>query len=61
MILPKKSLYRPDEIAEYYQVHVRTILRWIAEEKIYAIRINKLLRIPQESLQEFEKPYASTD
>lgn len=56
MILPEKSLYRPDEVARHYSVHINTILRWIAEEKLFAIRINRLLRIPREALKEFEQP-----
>jgi excisionase family DNA binding protein len=57
MTLPDKSLYRPDEVAEYYRVHKKTIWKWISEGKLVAIRINKTLRIPRESLKDLEKPY----
>lgn len=48
--LPKKALLRPDEVARYYSVSVRTIYDWIDSGQIKAVRIagGKLLRIKRE-------------
>lgn len=32
--LPKKDLFRVDEVADFLSVHIRTVQRWIDEGKI---------------------------
>jgi len=55
--LPNKSLLRPDEVAKYYSVSVKTVRGWIAAGKLEARKIaGGLLRIPRESLQKIESP-----
>lgn len=49
--LPEKAYYRPDEIAEYYQVSRSTVYLWIETGKISAVKVmGKTIRIPREAL-----------
>lgn len=53
----KKKVYRPDQVADIYGVHVRTVYRWISEEKLPAFKIaDHGLRIRHEDLDAFEVP-----
>lgn len=55
--LPNKSLLRPDEVAEYYSVSVKTVRGWIATGKLDARKIaGGLLRIPREAVTKIEIP-----
>ncbi|MCD6157736.1 MAG: helix-turn-helix domain-containing protein [Euryarchaeota archaeon] len=45
-------LYKVSEVARMLNLHRVTILRWICDEKIRAIRIGKLWMIPEEEMQE---------
>lgn len=58
--LPNKALLRPDEVAEYYSVDVRTVYLWIEEGIIQnAIRVTKkTIRIPREEAIRIQKPAA---
>lgn len=53
--LPNKALLRPDEVAEYYSVKVKTVRGWIATGKLEAIKVaGGLLRIRRESVTKLE-------
>ncbi|HHC19361.1 MAG TPA: DNA-binding protein, partial [Euryarchaeota archaeon] len=43
-------LYKVSEVASMLNVHRVTILRWICDKKIRAIRIGKLWMIPEEEI-----------
>ncbi|MCD6503692.1 MAG: helix-turn-helix domain-containing protein [Euryarchaeota archaeon] len=48
--MPK--LYKVPEVARMLNPHRITILRWICDKKIKAIRMRKLWMIPEEEMQE---------
>ena len=51
--LPKKDLYTPKEVADYFQVTVRAIYKWHDEGKIRGLKISdKVLRIPRREVVE---------
>lgn len=55
--LPNKELLRPDEIATYYSVNVKTVRGWISTGKLEAIKIaGGLLRIRREAINKIESP-----
>ena len=55
--LPDKELLRPDEVAEYYSVSVKTVRGWIATGKLEAIKIaGGVLRIPRTAINKIESP-----
>ena len=56
--LPNKALLRPDEVADYFSVDVRTVYLWIEEGIIQnAIRVTKkTIRIPREEAIRIQKP-----
>ena len=58
--LPNKALLRPDEVADYFSVNVRTVYLWIEEGIIQnAIRVTKkTIRIPREEAIRIQKPAA---
>lgn len=53
--LPKKELLRPDEVAKYFSVSVRTVLRWVREKKIKAVRVVGVTRIPKKEVIKAQK------
>ena len=54
--LPDKDLLRPDEVAAYLSLSVKTIYRWIDEGKLEAIKVGeKTLRIPHEAIKTLKK------
>jgi excisionase family DNA binding protein len=53
--LPNKELLRPDEVATYFDVSRKTIYQWVAEGKMEAIKISRLLRIPRKKVKKFQK------
>lgn len=55
--LPEKKLIRPDEVARYFRVSIRTVYGWIDSGQIKAVRIagGKLLRIRREDVEEVQK------
>lgn len=49
--LPQKDFLRPDEVAQYFSVHINTIYRWIDSGKLEGRKIaGTILRIPRESV-----------
>jgi excisionase family DNA binding protein len=55
--LPDKELLRPDEVAAYYSVNVRTVLGWVATGKLEAIKIaGGVLSIPRTAINKIESP-----
>jgi excisionase family DNA binding protein len=56
--LPNKTLLRPDEVAAYLSVSVKTLYGWIATGKIDAVRIgpSRLLRIKREVAENMNPP-----
>jgi excisionase family DNA binding protein len=53
-------LLRPDEVADYFSVDVRTVYLWIEEGVIQnAVKITKkTIRIPREEVIRMQKPAA---
>ncbi len=56
--LPDKDLLRPEEVAEYLSVSVKTIYGWIDIGKINAVRIagSKVLRIERKVAEKLILP-----
>ncbi len=55
--LPEKELLRPDEVAAYYSVKVRTVRVWIATGKLEAVKIaGGVLRVPRSAVKKLESP-----
>ncbi len=45
------GLATPKEYADYYRVHVKTVLRWIRTQKLKgAVKTGKTVRIPWKSV-----------
>ena len=52
-----KAFYSPAEVADMAGVHRSTILNYIAEDKLYAIRLSeRAIRIPVRSVQKLLTP-----
>lgn len=52
-----KSFYSPAEVAEMIDVHPTTILNYIRDEKLYAIRLSeRTIRIPARSVLQLLAP-----
>ena len=49
------------EAAAFVGVTPRTIRRWISENKIQAVRINDLVRIPKESIEQLIHPIGGVE
>lgn len=49
--LPKKALFRPDEVARILDVCLTTVYRRIEDGTLAAVRIGGLYRIPRGSLE----------
>jgi excisionase family DNA binding protein len=49
--LPKKDLLRPDEVAAYFSLSVRTVYAWIDQGKLEAFRVGGSLRIAAEAVE----------
>jgi excisionase family DNA binding protein len=48
--LPRKTLLRPDEVAGFLNVSLRTIYRWYEMGVIEGTRLNRSVRIFRESV-----------
>ena len=48
--LPKKTLLRPDEVALFLRVSLKTVYRWQAKGLLQGIRFQRSLRIFRESV-----------
>lgn len=46
--LPQKPLLRPDEVAQFLSVSVKTVYRWHHSGILAGTKINRSLRIPRE-------------
>lgn len=58
--LPNKERFRPDEVAKYLDMSVKTIYSWIATGKMNAIRTGgRALRIPREEIIKIQEPSIS--
>jgi len=52
-----KAFYSPAEVASMIDVHPTTILNYIRDEKLYAIRLSeRTIRIPARSIQKLLAP-----
>ena len=57
--LPDKELLRPDEVAVYFSVRLRTVYNWIDKGLLEVKKIGGVLRITRESAEKAQKsPYA---
>ena len=58
MTLPDKELLRPDEVAVYLSISVKTLYGWISKGKIDAIKVgpSRLLRIRREVAENMNPP-----
>jgi predicted site-specific integrase-resolvase len=49
--VPEKSLFRPDEVAAIFRVHIRTVYNWYFEGKLDGVKISQsCLRFPHEAV-----------
>ncbi len=48
--LPQKSLLRPDEVARFFSVSLKTIYRWHEMGLIEGTKLKKVLRIYRDSV-----------
>lgn len=53
--LPNKELLRPDEVAAYFSVTVRTVRRWINEDKLKAVKVFGVTRIARKEVMRVQK------
>jgi len=49
--LPKKELLRPDEVAAFWSVSVKTIYRWIDLGIIPGVKKGGTVRVPREEAE----------
>jgi excisionase family DNA binding protein len=49
--LPEKTLLRPDEVAAFWSVSVKTIYRWIDMGILEAVKKGGTVRIPREKAE----------
>lgn len=54
--LPERPYYKPQQIAVYFNVHVRTVYGWISEGKIEAVKVGGSMRIPRQAVKAFARP-----
>jgi len=54
--LPERPYYKPQQIAVFYNVHVRTVYGWISEGKLEAVKVGGSMRIPRQAVKEFARP-----
>ena len=56
--LPEKQWLRPDEVADYLSIPIKTLYGWIAEGKVDAVKLgpSKLLRIRRETAESLLQP-----
>ena len=48
-----ENLFTPEQVANYLQVHHLTVLRLIKAKKLNAIKIGRIYRIKESSLNKF--------
>lgn len=49
--LPNKNLLRPDEVAAFWSVSVKTIYRWIDLGILEAVKKGGTIRVPREGAE----------
>ncbi len=56
--LPEKDLLRPDEVAKYLSISVKTIYGWIATGKVDAVKVgpSRLIRIRRIVVERMNPP-----
>lgn len=54
--LPNKALLRPDEVAVYFSVKIRTIYGWINDGKIEAVKVGGTIRITRQAVLDAQQP-----
>lgn len=59
--IPEKDLLRPDEVAAYFSLSVKTVYGWIDQGKLDAVKIGqgRLLRVKREALNRMIQSLAS--
>lgn len=50
-----EKLYSVDETAEILGIHPMTVRKWLTAGKIRGVKVGRLWRIPESSLQELAK------
>lgn len=48
-----ENFYTPQEVADKLKLNIRTVYKWIRENKLNAIKAGDLWRIPESELQRF--------
>lgn len=48
-----ENYYTPQEVADKLKLNIRTVYKWIRENKLNAIKVGDLWRIPESELQRF--------
>ncbi len=48
--LPLRLLWTPDQVANLFGIRRRTVYVWVEEQKLDAIRVGSLIRIPRASI-----------
>lgn len=48
--LPEKTLLRPDEVARFFSVSIRTVYGWVDMGRLQGNKYGKVLRIYRESV-----------
>ena len=59
--LPGKNWFRPDEVAEYFCIHRKTVYERINRGEIEAIKIGGSLRISRDTILKLETPVFAQD
>jgi excisionase family DNA binding protein len=56
--LPDKAHYRPDEVAEYFDIKLSTLYQWIAEGKVNGLKVAgmRCVRITREEIEKMKRP-----
>ncbi|MCK8604405.1 helix-turn-helix domain-containing protein [Desulfoferrobacter suflitae] len=55
-----KRFYRPDEVADILGVSTKTVYRLIKEDRLKAVKIRSILRIPERELDKLTRLKKST-
>jgi excisionase family DNA binding protein len=48
--LPEKTLLRPDEVASFLRVSIKTVYRWYAKRQLRGVKVKRSVRIYRESV-----------
>lgn len=55
------ELMTPEQVADWMQVHVGTVYRWLKEDKLPAVRIGRVYRIPRTEVLAMVKKQGGDD